>query len=200
MKESVRKILLVSLISLTTIGVAYSAFLTYQVSLEDKILNENLFNIEFHYTENGSESVKVLNELEIDSGLDLLNLYDYEKTFLGWSFVKNSTAKLMTKSTTVKTLIDNSPTFTNNTILLYDVWDSKIPSNQVLFSISDMTETGFTYLLKTDVSSTFSLFNIKFKYPGTVVNITIDGKNYGINDIIDINAYGGRKIPVTVSR
>ena len=45
----------------------------------------------------------------------------------------------------------------------------------------------------------FNLFNIRYVYPSTFVNITINEVNYNINDMFDLTSYGGKTLEVFVT-
>lgn len=193
-----KNIVLLSILTITTIStvVAFSTIivtgLTHKTPIENKLYKVNFID------ENNSVNNKTYSDLELDSGFDLIELYDENKTFTGWK-LDNDINKLYTKTTTIKTLMDAGANINNNTISLYASWDNNVPPDDVWFSVTDNTLSGSTYLMKVKATNKFSLFNFKYGVNDTIVKIQIGNMTYNdINQVIDISGYNGQRISVRI--
>lgn len=202
MKKITRYTLLgiTSILLLSTIG--YSAFIISQIKDESSVVIDNTYSVTFHYRDfdSGNIITKTITNIEEDSYFDLPVLEYENLVFSGWSLYESRSNALTTYNTSIKTLKEqySDLNLTNNNLNLYSVINN-IGKEEVLLEITDNTSNLLTYFMKTKASM-FSLFNIRYVYPSTFVNITINDIIYDINDEIDLTPYGGTTLSVLVTK
>ena len=202
MKKIVRYTLLgiTSILLLSTIG--YSAFIISQIRDESSEVIDNTYSVTFNYRDfaSGGEVTNTITNIEEDSYFDLPVLEYENLVFSGWSLYESRSNALTTYNTSIKTLKEtySDLNLINNNLNLYSVINN-IGKEEVLLEVTDNTSNSLTYFMKTKASM-FSLFNIRYVYPSTFVNITINNTIYDINDEIDLTPYGGTTLDILVTK
>lgn len=199
------KIVLVSVISLFLISsVAYASFLITEIYNEDANTIDNTYDIVFHYIDSDNtleETSRKIEGIEEDSYFELPYL-NYESLFFdGWSLNANKQSALKEQETSVKDLKTKyAIEVTNKTVDLYAVVND-VQQGMVLITVTDETADSLKYFMKVEASTSFSLFNISYTYPGTFVDIKVGDEQtaYTVNDIIDLSHYSGGKLSIVVS-
>lgn len=202
MKKAIRYILLsiTSILLISTIG--YSAFLINQIKDDSSKVIDNTYKVVLHYRDQNNVNLEVstsIEGLEEDSYFDLPVLNYETLVFSGWSLYESRSSSIDLKSINIKYVKENynDVSINDKTLNLYSIINN-IDENHVLLKINDNTSTPLTYYMKTE-AKLFNLFNIRYVYPSTFVNITINEVNYNINDMFDLTSYGGKTLEVFVT-
>lgn len=193
---------LISILSILVISsIGYASFLLYEIKNSDVEVINNIYSINL-YKDN--ELIKEYKELEEDSYFDLPNLSYDKSLFKGWSLNKdrissiNKNDELSIKY--LKEAYPNELNLVNNTLNLYDV-SYNFDNNYTLLNILDnTTSANITYYLLTESIKNFNLFNIKYLYKSTFVDLLINNKSYKINDTFDLTSYGGKELNVYINK
>lgn len=201
MKKVIRYGLIVSLSLLVISLVGYASFLLYEIKNSEIEVKDNTYDIKLYES---NELIKEYNDLEEDSYFDLPKLSYDKSIFKGWSLNsdRNSSISKIDKIS-IKYLRETYPNdfaIDNNILYLYDV-SYQFDNNHTLLNILDNTDSpNSTYYLLTESISKFNLFNIKYVFKSTFVNLLINNVIYGINDMFDLSTYGGKELTVLVNK
>lgn len=193
---------LISILSILVISsIGYASFLLYEIKNSDVEVINNIYSINL-YKDN--ELIKEYKELEEDSYFDLPNLSYDKSLFKGWSLNKDRTSSInKNDELSIKYLKETYPNelnLVNNTLNLYDV-SYNFDNNYTLLNILDnTTSANITYYLLTESIKNFNLFNIKYLYKSTFVDLLINNKSYKINDTFDLTSYGGKELNVYINK
>lgn len=204
--KKISRYILIGITSIFILGsIGYSTFLISQISNDEGSAIDNTYNVIFHYKdlENATNDLTyTITGLEEDSYFDLPTLNYENKTFNGWSAYESRSSSISLNTINIKFIKDNFEDIIieDNTLNLYSIIND-ITDDKVLLRITDNTDSVLTYYLLTDASM-FSLFNIRYVYNSTFVEVTISAiqsEPYLINDTVDLSDFGGRTIDVLLS-
>ncbi len=201
MKKVIRYSLIASLSLLVISLVGYASFLVYEIKNSEIEVKDNTYSVKLYKS---NELIKEYKELEEDSYFDLPKL-SYDKTiFKGWSLNSNRDSSISKiDKISIKYLKETYPNelvINNNILNLYDV-SYQFDNNHTLLNIIDNTDSpSTTYYLLTESISNFNLFNIKYVYKSTFVNLSINNEIYGINDTFDLSTYGGKELTILANK
>lgn len=201
MKKVIRYSLIISLSLLVISLVGYASFLLYEIKNSEIEVKDNTYDIKLYKS---NELIKEYNDLEEDSYFDLPKLSYDKSIFKGWSLNsdRNSSISKIDKISIkyLKETYPNDFAIDNNILYLYDV-SYQFDNNHTLLNILDNTDSpNSTYYLLTESISKFNLFNIKYVFKSTFVNLSINNVIYGINDMFDLSTYGGKELTVLVNK
>ena len=173
-----------------------------QIKDDSSKVIDNTYKVVLHYRDQNNVNLEVstsIEGLEEDSYFDLPVLNYETLVFSGWSLYESRSSSIDLKSINIKYVKENynDVSINDKTLNLYSIINN-IDENHVLLKINDNTSTPLTYYMKTE-AKLFNLFNIRYVYPSTFVNITINEVNYNINDMFDLTSYGGKTLEVFVT-
>lgn len=201
MKKVIRYSLIASLSLIVISLVGYASFLVYEIKNSEIEVKDNTYSVKLYKS---NELIKEYKELEEDSYFDLPRLSYDKSIFKGWSLNSNRDSSISKiDKISIKYLKETYPNelvINNNILNLYDV-SYQFDNNHTLLNIIDNTDSpSTTYYLLTESISNFNLFNIKYVYKSTFVNLSINNDIYGINDTFDLSTYGGKELTILANK